>query len=485
MSLFRKFSLILVFVSLQYALFAAPVDSTTAYQVAKSFYYRHCLKPTAQVQISPVDLPDFAELYLFKVGTDDGFILVAADNVAKPVLAYSFDGGFSDKLHSSVHYWFGFLNDEIRYAVDNHVEADKTTLRQWESYTNPQTPAVKDASSDTTCVPPLMTTTWAQSPYYNKFCPQGAASDPGQAVTGCTATAMGQVMYYWKHPKKGHGSHCYESYLYGTLCADFENTTYQWSRMTNSLSSSSHSFQVDAVATLIYHCGVAVEMDYSPSGSGALTVSYGYRDLPCAQNALVDYFYYKSSIDCDYRDNHRNPDDWADVLKQELNKRRPIIYTGYDSNYSGGHAFVCDGYDSNSYFHFNWGWDGYYDGFYAMDALTPGNIYTFNFGQAIVLGIEPDTASDPVVGIDESATTRQISLWPNPTRGRIEIQSSSDTPAGISLITVFSQQGTLLRSIPTSDATTSSIDLSDLPAGIYTVVVTTSKGPVAKKVVLL
>jgi len=218
-------------------------------------------------------------------------------------------------------------------------------------------------------VGPLLTTTWNQWPYYNDFCPPGTP-------TGCVATAMAQIMKYHNHPAQGTGSHSYSHATYGTLSADFGATTYQWNNMPSSLTAGSTPEQKNAVATLMYHCGVAVEMNYTPSVSLANSYSFKY--------ALPTYFKYDGGIDLKQRSEYFGNDaGWHDLLKNELDAGRPIFYAGASS--TGGHAFVCDGYDDGGCFHFNWGWSGSGDGWYVTSNLVNG----YNNSQEIVLNIKP------------------------------------------------------------------------------------------------
>jgi hypothetical protein len=224
--------------------------------------------------------------------------------------------------------------------------------------------------SVSTAVSPLVQTKWDQSPYYNNLCPYDNSKGE-RTVTGCVATAMAQVMNYWEYPKKGTGFHSYNHSKYGTLNANFGSTTYDWANMPNELTSSSSTVQKNAVATLMYHCGVSVDMDYNVSsegGSGAYVISSRSPVTHCTEYALKTYFGYKTSIQGVQKADYTTTN-WKNLLKAELDASRPIVYAGFGD---GGHCFVCDGYDNNDYFHFNWGWGGLYDGYFALNALIPG-----------------------------------------------------------------------------------------------------------------
>ncbi|HRS53761.1 MAG TPA: C10 family peptidase, partial [Bacteroidales bacterium] len=182
-------------------------------------------------------------------------------------------------------------------------------------------------------------------------------------------------MYYYKYPTQGNGYHSYIHPVYGYLSANFGSTTYEWVPMLNSINSSNLP-----IATLIYHCGVAVEMNYSPSGSGAL--------LDVAAFALKNYFKYSNNIKYYERDNY--PYVWNDLLTSNLDLGRPIIYAGFDPNNYNGHAFIIDGYDNTNYYHINWGWGGAYNGYFYIDNLNPGSS-DYTAGQQAIVNIYPQS----------------------------------------------------------------------------------------------
>ena len=232
-------------------------------------------------------------------------------------------------------------------------------------------------------------------------------------MTGCVATAMAQVMKYWNWPDTGVGQYNYYTYFYGNLGANFGATAYDWANMPDSLSSSSTPAQVSAVATLMYHCGVATETSYgtlSMDGSGAMDLMLGNGlSYPCAENALRTYFKYSPDI-TGVRRVDLSGEEWAALIKNEIDNRRPVIYSG--NGYRYGHEFVCDGYDTNGFFHFNWGYSGAGDGYYTFSNLNPlgGN---FTSGQMAIVGITPDT----LYGSSSVCTVNVASA--DPSKGRV------------------------------------------------------------------
>lgn len=386
-------------------LLAAPVDPNLAQQVAQNFInstgdsistqqparqqrrLKRVAKQTAEAQ----------PYYIFN-NEDGGFVIVSGDDCATPILGYSNEGSIDlDNMPIQLQELLQAYAAEIQDAVDNNLQATDEVAELWTAYKR-----APKAQTTTTAVDALITTTWNQYPYYNIKCP----SDPsfsnlgGHPTTGCVATAMAQIMKYWGYPKSGYGTKRYNSEYYGTLYADFGSTAYDWDNMPQKLTSSSTSTQKNAVATLMYHCGVAVEMNYNSNGQGSssayvVDAKYGYAS---AELALKTYFRYASTLVgklCGQTPTAQ----WTNMLKTELNNKRPVLYAGYKPNGGGGHAFICDGYDSNNKFHFNWGWGGSANGFFSLTALTPSG-YNYSAGQQAVIGIEPADGSGPAKTYD-------------------------------------------------------------------------------------
>jgi hypothetical protein len=378
----KRFTLIVVLVLIiAMPMFAKHVTSETARIVATTFLNNNGAKSIQLTDLS--NESGFPNLYIFNA--EPGFVVMAADDCVQPILGYSLTGKFvAEDMPSNVRGWLQGYNDEIQSAIDNHAKASFKTAQQWKALLegNP------NASKSTTVVQPLIQTKWDQGSPYNDLCPSGY-------VTGCVATSMAQVMKYWNYPTNGIGMH---SYMWNGeyLNADFSNTTYDWENMTNIYGSNSTDIQKNAVATLMYHCGVSVDMNYGPN-SGATAES-----VPIA---LINYFNYSNETQLLYRSNYSDDNEWISMLKAELDQSRPIWYRGTGA--SGGHAFVCDGYDDANYFHFNWGWSGSCDDYYTVNNLYPGpggigsGAYgIFNDGQAALFGLRPSivgSAEAPVL----------------------------------------------------------------------------------------
>ena len=371
-------------------LFAERVTPETARKVAATFLNNNGAKSAQLTDLTKE--AGFTNLYIFNA--EQGFVVMAADDCVQPILGYSLTGRFvAENMPSNVSGWLQGYNDEIQYAIDSKMKATAETAKLWKDLAEGNAKAAKA----TTVVNALVQTQWDQNGYYynntlielyNNLCPYDNTAGE-RTVTGCVATAMAQIMKYWDYPSRGIGSHSYTPSTrpdLGVQSANFGETTYQWANMPNQLSTTSTSTQINAVATLMYHCGVSVDMMYdigNNGGSGAYA-----EDVP---NALIQYFNYKATANIKYKDSYSS-DVWISMLKTELNADRPIQYGGSGT---GGHSFICDGYDSNNKFHFNWGWSGRNDGYYILTNLNPGSGgaggggYVFNNNQSAIFGIEP------------------------------------------------------------------------------------------------
>ena len=362
-----KFYITLVFaIGLMQVTKANPINSTTAQSIASKFM------GTNDIQLSKTYQTDKNAPALFIFNTENGFVIVAADDCETPIIAYSHEGSFNpNDIPVQMEEYLQDFVTKIQYGIENQIVADETTARQWSLVkTTGRLNVHKTAKS----VAPLITAHWHQGCLYNSLCPLIETQPCGHAEVGCVAVAMALVMDYWKFPEVGFGSHSYSS-SFGNLSASFGNTTYQWDLMPDILSDESSDEQVNAVATLMYHCGISVNMYYSTIGSGAAS-----SDIP---DALVRYFKYSRAIirEKKYDDNAL----WLAKLKQSLDSLQPIIYIG---NGSGGHAFVCDGYDDNDLLHFNFGWGGNGDGYFALGHLNPPR-HDYNLGNYAIFKIVP------------------------------------------------------------------------------------------------
>jgi len=323
--------------------------------------------------------------FVYNIGTNNGFVIVSGDDRAKEILGYSDSGSFDiNKISGNLKYWLSSYEKEIKFISD----LPESTI----SSSTVQTSTPSKVSSFATSVSPLIAAIkWNQDAPYNNLCPVINAGTGERAVTGCVATAMAQVMRYYTWPAQGIGTNTYTTSTKKiALTVDFSQTQYDWANMTDTYGSASTVIQNNAVATLMYHCGVAVNMDYDQSSSAYST------DMA---KALINNFGYDQNIQYLLRDYYTR-NEWIALLKTELNASRPVLYAGQASD--GGHQFVCDGYDSNDFFHFNWGWGGASNGYFELSALNPNDQGIgsssggYNSDQGIVTGIQkPTNTSTP------------------------------------------------------------------------------------------
>ena len=385
------------------------------------------------------------QYYVYENANGEGWVMVAANDVVSPILAYSNTGTFrTDNQPVNVRTWLGKYDKFITKIEADGAAQDEEVAAEWSALKK----GVRKAKGDAV-VGPLVKTTWDQDDPYRTLTPNGSGSI-GKAYTGCVATAMAQVMNYWQWPKQGTGSHTYQPIMQldddgdgypdrdtiiypGYLTANFDETTYDWDNMLNKYTSSATNDQKNAVATLMFHCGVSVEMMYGDDnygGSGAYTGNYGdWTDPTCAQNAFPTYFGYKKDGLVSYmRDGFSyegttyyekwTDEEWTAMVKEELDKKHPIMYGGAGDK--GGHSFICDGYDDSNYFHFNWGWSGQNDGYYKLSSLKPGSGgaggggYDFSEDQDVIIGIVPDKEwPEVIVTWSVAGSTNQVTYHEN------------------------------------------------------------------------
>ena len=331
---------------------------------------------------------------LFYIFSDDrSFVIAGADEKLPALIAYGNSSAFSADS----------IPDNLRYWLDDYKVKMSAALAKGVTLTSP-------TAMGTPVVKPLITAKWAQEKPFKNDC-----NDIGQSsVTGCVATAMAQIMYYHKWPMQGTGSHSYSYKLnFGgdigvktiTPSVDFSSHTYNWSNMQDAygvyvdeesgdtLNASYKDTQAADVACLLHDCGVSVDMIYAGGSSSASSAKVPY--------ALTTYFGY----DCGMSYLQKvlfSDEEWAQMIRTELDARRPVLYSGQTLN-NEGHAFICDGYDNAGYYHMNWGWQGMANGYYLIvgtDALNPDVSGTG--GGTVGLGYTE--GNDMIIGIQKAQT---------------------------------------------------------------------------------
>jgi len=364
----KKLSVLVLLVAFSSGLFASPVSLEYAKSVANNFYTHYSAKSNIAVSdVITYQKEGINTFYVF-IYESGGFVIVSADDAAIPVLGYSTTDTFDkNNIPVNAKSWLESYNDQIKFIIEQKLSNSETS-KEWSKLQNNM------FEKSTQAVTPLCSTLWDQSSPYNQLCPTNT-------YTGCVATAMAQIMKKWDYPTTGVGTHSYTDPTYGTLTANFGATTYDWANMLDSYLSGSTATQKTAVATLMFHCGVSVNMTYGTSGSGA----YSW-DVPAA---LINYFNYSPTAEIKFLADFTSPN-WITMLKGELDAGRPVYYSGTDG--SAGHAFVCDGYNASNQFHFNWGWSGWSNNYYAIGSLNPsGN--NFNLDNSAIVRITPPSSA--------------------------------------------------------------------------------------------
>lgn len=370
-------------------------------------------------------------LYVFNM-EGGGFAIVSADErTGSQILGYSFDNNFSTKgMPDNVKYWLGEYSRQIDFIKAHQPEVSESKRRggmkmEEGGYVAPVAP-----ENVTEIVEPLLSTTWGQSAPYYGMTPtlKNSQQENQHTVTGCVATAMAQIMNYHKCPNSdtpGKGKHSYYWWdkdendrqgAFDLLSADFSEKTYDWDNMTDSYNETqpynSNNANMKAVAQLMSDCGIAVDMDYGLESSGASDDK--------VVTALTSYFGYSHNIslrrqsETEFQGVDGNTA-WIKLLTDELDAERPVYYAAEDAtpNDDDAHAFVLDGYgtyNNETYFHINWGWDGYdgygtktANGYFKMNKFNPRyreeeETDEYNLNSVAIVGIYP--AEDDEITFD-------------------------------------------------------------------------------------
>lgn len=310
-------------------------------------------------------------LYIFNA--ENAFVVVSGDRSAQPVLAYIDHQLYNESdVVAPFQMWIDHYANQIAQLKREHVVQPQPAA-QWEAI-------LSDGSSFRTgdSIAPLMLSRWDQGSYYNYYCPRDPAGQNGRVVTGCVATAMAQLMYYFRFPESGVGSYSYTDENYGVQSVDYGNAHYDYNAMCDVPTCINTE-----ISKLIYHCGVGVDMHYGPDGSGMTNHS--------AARVLRTYFKYSPETEYLFRDS--TDLNWDSVIVSHLQRRIPMYYAGWSLPNINGHGFICDGYKTVNdayYFHFNFGWSGYMDGYFYTNSLYVGSS-NFNLAQELIINCYPDT----------------------------------------------------------------------------------------------
>ncbi len=292
--------------------------------------------------------------FIFNVEYGGGFVLVSADDRTEPILGYSSNGNIDlEKIPDNVKKWLeGYASQMAALEEGRLVVASKAGTR-----------------GDKTNISPLMSSTWNQYEPYNLMCPDATGKDYNESgydmgnrcVTGCVATAIAQVMYYYKSPASSPAIPAYTSKTLGIQLGELPATTFKWDKMKNTYSNKETGESADAVAELMRYVGQAFQMNYNTAESGGSAASV-------RTDAMINYFGYSKNLHRINRDNY-SATQWENIIYEELRNNRPVPYSGQSS--TSGHQFVCDGY-KDGLFYLNWGWGGHLDGYFVLSIADPG-----------------------------------------------------------------------------------------------------------------
>ena len=413
---------------------AVAQSSSHAYALDNAKTFASQLKGgTVPAEVEQVRLPLLKEVEAYNI-MGGGFVVASCDKRTRPILAYSATGNIdADDLPDGFAYWLSEYEHQI-------AQLGSTPLDELHKA---YTPPVKETADLPDSVAPMLATAWNQYRYgYNSMAPYDSvlAADSmmarfeGRPTVGCVALAMGQIMRYWQFPQHGLGSHSYthqgeyDCWRYGTLYADFANATYHYADMPYQLTDSSSATEVEAVATLLSHCGISANMMYNSDCQGS-----SGAQITSALMGFQHYFHYSPNAAVAYKI-YSSTADWIQMLKEDIGNGRPVFYCGQssrndaDSTIEGAHAFVFDGYDSQDYFHVNWGWNGRSNGYYSVDVLRPLTQYNFSSFQYCIFGLEPAFTPIPLVTMASDLTLSRYNYGlDRPVRGTYSLTNIGDT----------------------------------------------------------
>lgn len=365
---------------------ANPVDKETAKESAREFLHsakgpRKVKSAEAQLLTEAMTTPEY---FIFNIGNENGFVLMSASDMTQPVLGYTDSGSFNkENIPHAMQQWLDELADGLQ-AIERHeskIVGELSAHRHNRAERRP----TKNA------VPMLVTSQWNQGAPYNDLCPQ---HESGTCATGCVATAVAQVMYYWRCPQGPCTNIPAYTWNYngkGTVLPAMQSTTFDWDLMTDTYNDSSSPASKAEVAKLMRYVGQALQMGYGPaSGAGVGMPPY----------ALPRYFGYDEGC------RHVGHDsfgylEWEDLIYTEIAEGRPVLMNAHCAgDDGGGHEFVVDGYDGNGFYHINWGWGGMDDGYFLLTVMSPDNQGIggsdssdgYSMGQGIVVGLQPKGA---------------------------------------------------------------------------------------------
>ncbi len=357
---------------------AKPVDVATAKSLGIKFMNTNTAIRSAQADLVYTACADNGQAAFYVFGVQPkGFVIVSADDRAKPILGYSTESNFTAQLPDGLMTFFDNYKAGFSQMFANNDERTEQAVADWNSLAETGKLSSRRANRS---VEPLLSSIWNQTDLYNNMAPEDPNSVySGHCKSGCVANTMSQIMRYWEWPRHGQGSHGYNANSnygnYGWQEANFEDATYRFELMPDFLDFASPQSEVDATALLEYHAGVSVDMGYGANASGAYSENVG--------PSLQEYFRYSPDLQHHYQN---DPFQWEEDLVANLDAGMPLYYASQGD--AGGHAYVLDGYDDFYMFHLNWGWAGFDNGYYTIDGFYL-TFYSFPWYHNAVFNIHP------------------------------------------------------------------------------------------------
>ena len=350
----------------------AALYTAQSYMLSKGKVISNTQRPFRAARKGVTQTTDEADAYyyVFNAGNDGGYVIVSGDDRTEPILGYVEHGTFDpENIPENMRSWLQLYADQIKYIVDNDLQPNSPQLKKRNRVTGTKH-----------SIPELLTTRWNQGSPYNILCPKYYKEEDGTQhfpATGCTATAMAQVLYFYKYPEKTKAiipthsnTYTYTDAADGnkkksttvTARAIPRNTVIDWDNMKDTYDwqgESKTNAQDTAVAQLMLMCGQAVQMGWGPSSGANFDA-----------DVFIRVFGYDNSAHREFRSDY-SIDDWFDMIYKDIAEGYPVCFAGFSSG--GGHAFVLDGFDGENLFHVNWGWGGGSNGWFLVGILNPGD----------------------------------------------------------------------------------------------------------------
>ncbi len=402
--------LLVVWATLTHTATAAPIDADKARTAAQSFATKmgkQLIASTLPQRVKGTSTTH-SPYYIYNTQGDAGFIIIAGDDRAGTLLGYTDRG----------HYNEAELPDPLRQLLADYSQQIQA-LDSADACTTQMQPAkVAAAHPSRTYVAPLLGTLWNQKDPYNALCPiynkSDGTSSGTRSATGCVATALAQMMAYYKYPKATVAD--IPSYTFTSggksikMDAIAKGTTIDWANITNTYSTTSTTAQKNAVANLMLMVGTGCEMVY-----GAASAS----NMQTGVQLLHSKMGYDETIRNVRRESYTQ-EEWTNMLYTEVAEGRPVGYRA-NSPSGGGHAFVIDGYDTADLFHVNWGWGGSGNGFFRISvlyqseptAVSTANTKGYSTLQEAIIGVKPNDGIDSGTDATQALTAHDITLSGN------------------------------------------------------------------------